>query len=289
MSGAPSVQGQAPAASDVATVHVAVTDENGIPVTDLTKAEFVVREDGKPQEILEVLRDTTTPLLVGVLVDISGSTRIGKHRKDNLQALSGFFMKTIQDSSGAFLVSFSDAITLITKVTSSRAVFELGLKRLAETEPKGSTALYDSIYGFAGETFEGRTGRRIILAVSDFTDNASGHRLDETIARAQQMGAEVFALVEGGLVAYSKRTAKRAREAAERVARETGGAAYVFESPQELEAALERVRLILRNSYALKYRATGISKKGKRVPVRIEVLRKGVEVLAPRGRPPAVI
>jgi Ni,Fe-hydrogenase III component G len=86
------------------------------------------------------------------------------------------------------------------------------------------------------------------------------------------------------LLLESKRARKQALEAANEIAKENGGANFMIENAQELETALGRIQVMLRNSYAVTYRASGQAAKGKSIEVKIEVYRKGVEVVAARRR-----
>src|SRR5215831_384833 len=54
--------------------HTTVTDRTGHLVTSLTKDQFTVLEDGKPQEI-KVFRREDIPVSLGLIIDNSGSMR----------------------------------------------------------------------------------------------------------------------------------------------------------------------------------------------------------------------
>ena len=51
-------------------IAVSVTDKNGVPITNLTSADFVVREDGALREVLEVRSDSASKQ-IALLVDNS--------------------------------------------------------------------------------------------------------------------------------------------------------------------------------------------------------------------------
>ena len=60
---------------DVRLVNViaTVTDTRGRNVSNLTADDFVLEEDGKPQEITHFSQDQDVPVSVGILLDTSGS------------------------------------------------------------------------------------------------------------------------------------------------------------------------------------------------------------------------
>src|ERR1700719_2038279 len=73
-----SEQGSAPKISvDVKTVSVPVTvrDKHGKIISNLTKEDFVVDEDGRPQTVNYFARENDLPLRLGLLVDTSLSQR----------------------------------------------------------------------------------------------------------------------------------------------------------------------------------------------------------------------
>lgn len=118
--------------SDVQVVNVLATvrDKQGRVVADLSKEDFVLKEDGEKQEIRYFARQTELPLTVGLLVDTSMSQRwiIGEERKAGWRFFDGV-MDPEKDQ--AFLVSFDGEIELIQDVTSSKPLLQKGLGALA--------------------------------------------------------------------------------------------------------------------------------------------------------------
>ena len=58
---------------DVVNVLVSVRNKAGGLVGNLSKDDFTLVEDGKPQTIKYFTRETDLPLTIGLLIDISGS------------------------------------------------------------------------------------------------------------------------------------------------------------------------------------------------------------------------
>jgi hypothetical protein len=101
-------QGEATAESEVETAYVAVLDKHGNPVTDLRRSDFSISENNVPQEIVEVTSAAETPLVIAMMVDLSGSTRSDKFGDEKLQAFSSFFPNTLQSSDEAFVAVFAN-------------------------------------------------------------------------------------------------------------------------------------------------------------------------------------
>ena len=60
---------------NVVTLFATVRDKQGQVVRNLTKDDFLLDEDGRPQTIAYFSQESNLPLTVGLLVDTSGSTR----------------------------------------------------------------------------------------------------------------------------------------------------------------------------------------------------------------------
>src|ERR1700694_2081991 len=62
---------------NVVNVFATVRDRQGKIVRNLTKDDFSLEEDGRPQAIRYFSQETGLPLTLGLLVDTSGSQRRG--------------------------------------------------------------------------------------------------------------------------------------------------------------------------------------------------------------------
>src|SRR5437667_10872043 len=58
---------------DVVNILCSVRDKKGALIGNLSKDDFTLFEDGKPQTIKYFARETDPPLTIGLLVDVSGS------------------------------------------------------------------------------------------------------------------------------------------------------------------------------------------------------------------------
>jgi len=280
----PAMQGEAAPGNDVRTMFVAVLDKKGNAVSELKREDFSVRENGVPQEVLEVSPAGAMPLVVGVLVDVSGSLKLDNSRGKKLQALSIFFADTIGTSDEGFVVAFAEDQNRLTRFTNRPAELQEGLEKINKTLPGGGTTLYDCLVSAAESMQKERGGRRIIVVLTDFEDNLSNHSLEKTISRIQETGTAVFVLLETAQDPRRLRSEDQRQRAAEQVAQSSGGVVYGVESPKHAEAALRQIQVVVRNSYELKYRASSPPKKGQGVAVKVEVQRKDVKIIAAERR-----
>src|SRR6476469_10106361 len=64
-------------ATDLVTIQAAVRDTRGRVVTGLTSEDFEVRDNGQLRSILSLRSDRESPISLAILVDMSGSMRLG--------------------------------------------------------------------------------------------------------------------------------------------------------------------------------------------------------------------
>jgi Mg-chelatase subunit ChlD len=63
--------------TDVVTIQASVRDARGRVVSGLTTPDFEVRDNGQLRPILSLQSDRQSPVSLAILVDMSGSMRIG--------------------------------------------------------------------------------------------------------------------------------------------------------------------------------------------------------------------
>jgi VWFA-related protein len=116
---------------DVNLVNVLATvrDRSGHIVSNLSKDDFVLEEDGKRQEIKYFSRQTDLPLTIGLLVDTSMSQR--NLITDERSASYQFFDQVLRpDRDQAFVIKFDSEVELLQDLTSSRARLQSALNAL---------------------------------------------------------------------------------------------------------------------------------------------------------------
>src|SRR5579871_5970346 len=99
---------------DVTRVNMlfTVTDRKGRFVTDLTKDDFQVFENKKPQEIAEFTAETDLPLRLGILIDTSNSIR--DRFKFEQEAAVSFIQSVVHmGHDKAMVVSFDSSTELV--------------------------------------------------------------------------------------------------------------------------------------------------------------------------------
>jgi Mg-chelatase subunit ChlD len=113
----------------VVNLFATVRNKKGEIVRDLTKDDFQLDEDGRPQEIRYFATESNLPLTLGLLVDTSGSQR--RVLYDERNASNRFLEQVLrEDKDLAFVIHFDFEVELLQDLTSSRAKLEKALDEL---------------------------------------------------------------------------------------------------------------------------------------------------------------
>jgi VWFA-related protein len=127
-----SEQGSVPKISvDVKTVTVPVTvrDKHGKIIANLSKEDFVVDEDGRPQTVNYFAREKDLPLRLGLLVDTSLSQR--RVLEQERSASYSFLDHLLRENKDlAFVIHFDREVELLEDFTGSRPKLQAALQSL---------------------------------------------------------------------------------------------------------------------------------------------------------------
>ncbi len=260
----------------VVAVDGLVRDRNGELIHHLTKDDFILTEDGRPQTIRYFTEDENLPLTIGLMVDTSVSQQ-PYFAEQQLASRTFLTNMLTHPQDNAFVVRFDSNVSLLQKLTSDRLKLAaaLGRLRLAKVEPlpprQGPTAgtlLFDAICGAAYAAFgdEGalRYGRRALVVLTDGEDNGSTKSLDEAIQCAELGDVTVYTVLyssndpgpraeDDPHVVATPRMHLMGRTTMERISRSTGGRLLLVSKKQPIETIFELIETDLRNQYRIGY------------------------------------
>src|ERR1700722_12186689 len=159
----------------VVNLFVTVRDDQGRVVHNLTKDDFTLEEDGRPQTIRYFSQESGLPLTLGILVDTSISQRrlLAEERAASFRFLSQVLRP---DQDRAFVIHFDREVELLQDLTGSRQQLDQALARLQTPKPAprkrgdpkvgawalSGTALYDSVLLASENLLVKQTGRKAI-------------------------------------------------------------------------------------------------------------------------------
>lgn len=175
-------------------LQVLATRGDGAPLTDLRREDFEVLQGGEPQEIESFFPAPDTALVLGLVLDSSGSMRAGW--PTTLSTAKQFLRQTMGEGDRAFLVDFDEQLRLAQALTGDLGELFAALDAI---EPDGGTALYDSIL-FSLLQFERQPGRRALVVLTDGYDSHSTTNESHAVEFGRKLGVPVYvvALPSGG-------------------------------------------------------------------------------------------
>jgi VWFA-related protein len=195
------------------TLPVTVRDKHGKIVRDLTKDDFTLQEDGRPQTIKYYSQDANLALTLGLLVDTSRSqTNVLDAERNASHSFLDQIM--VQEKDKGFLIHFDREVELLQDLTSSREKLQSALDLLKTPSDRerandpndsdnsksgpgsqhGGTQLYDAVYLASSELMKKQQGRKAIIILSDGIDHGSKTFLDGAIESAQRADTFVYSI-----------------------------------------------------------------------------------------------
>jgi VWFA-related protein len=263
----------------VVNVLANVYGKNGEIVRGLTKDDFQLSEDGRPQTIRYFSSETDLPLTLGLLVDTSTS----QLRVLDAERIASFdFMDQVlrEATDQVFIVQFDMGIEIRQPLTSSRHKLEAALAQVAapslhqlQLQRGGGTLLYEAIAVAARDTMRKQTGRKALIVLSDGVDTASEIPLATAVEEAQRAGTLVYSVVFSDANAYGTSLGPLlhgggpdGKGVLMRISRETGGRCFEVSKALSIGQIYAAIQEELRSQYNLGFVSD--------VPVRISGFRR---------------
>ncbi len=269
---------------------ITVLDKKGLFVTGLTQGDFVVFEDKIPQQIESFTSEENNrlPLYVAVLMDTSPSTA-GKLKFEQEAAKNFIYTITRPRRDRVLFATFDDQVTLRQDFTDRLELLDRAVD--AVKKPGEKTALYDAIWQFCDEKMRSAQGRRALVIITDGDDTYSRAGINDAIDIAQRTETTIFAIsTKAGLSSVvpgvEAGTVKdRGDKDLERLAAETGGAAFFTGDMLALERSFTKIANELRSQYLITYRPTNDRYDGsyRRVDVKLTNANDKYKLRTKRG------
>jgi Ca-activated chloride channel family protein len=164
--------------SNLVVLNVGVADRKGNAVTDLTRGDFAVYEDGVKQTVLS-FEPAASPFSLVLLLDMSGSTR---NFRLTLKQSAIRFIDALGPEDRIAVVAFNDKIKTLQGFTTDHRKVAFAIDYLAEGT--GSTNLYQALrYSLEHLSKEGKR-RKAIVVLTDGIDTEMGKLDRQTSAQA---------------------------------------------------------------------------------------------------------
>jgi VWFA-related protein len=274
---------------NVVNLFFNVKDKHGMLIPNLTKDDFQVFEDGKPQTIKYFSAESHEPLTLGIMIDTSASqTRVLDIEQ---QACAEFLHQVLNSKDLAFVINFDVDVDLDQDFTNNIRDLTRALNKMqinagvgggppglgggpVPTTPRG-TLLYDAIYLGADEKLKNEVGRKAMIIFTDGEDQGSRLRVQDAIEAAQKADTICYVILIAdrgfyGGFGYSGDSDMR------KLAEATGGRVIEVGNKQDkLKQAFDQIQNELRSQYNIGYSPTNPKLDG--TYRKIQVKAKGGE------------
>jgi VWFA-related protein len=318
---APSVSGKDNPvfSSDVKVVNVLATvrTKGGEIVANLTKDDFLLAEDNHAQTIKYFSRESNLPLILGLLVDTSGSQRnvLGEEETASYTFLDKVLR---EDEDKTFLAHFDFDTELLQDLTSSKQKLREALdamevpgpgsrrggggyggrggggRRGAGGGPGGGTTLYDAVFLASDEIMRHQQGRKAVILLTDGVDHGSSESMGTAIEEAQRADTLIYSIMfegeeggGGGFGGFGRigpmDVGADGYKVLQKMSRETGGGFFEVSRKMSIDAIYKRIEEELRSQYSIGYTPDRPGAGGMFRTISLKAKRKDLVVQARQG------
>ena len=291
------------------SIYATVRAGDGSLVTDLTKDDFEIRDNGRVSDIAVFSREIV-PITVTMLLDMSGSQA---PNVDWMRDAGNAFVDELLSADRARVGTFGREIAISPRLTGDKTY----LRRVLAEEiwPGGSTPLWDAM-DEAMSSLRGEAGRRVILALTDGFDSTSPPALPPSLSfgpppgpqtavgrsQAAAMAAGARSAPVGRYAEISRRTVREdfmvyavsknpPLKAAPMgsnslssqmmgLAMESGGGFQIFAADRDAASAMRQVAEELHHQYLIGFTPSAIDNRLHKLEVKVR--RDGLSVRARR-------
>lgn len=227
------------------SVFVNVTDRNGAFVGGLTKDDFAVFEDGRPQKIAVFERVSELPLNLTIAIDTSGSVK--KDLRAEADAAHTFAQDILRPQDRMSVMQFATYVNTLTPFTDKISLIDQGLKRL---HTDFATALYDAVVQ-GSDALGKHEGRRALIVISDGDDTVEDKTYGDALEHALRNQVMVYSLIDVPIEASAGRDTG-GEHTLITLSQQTGGK-YFYVTQEGLNATFQKVSEDLRTQYLIGY------------------------------------
>ncbi len=249
-------------------IYATVVDQTGRLATTLSRENFTIYDNGKPQPI-GLFANDPQPITMAVMLDTSGSMAANVSLVRNAtMALVSHLTPADQMRIGTFggRIMLSPAFT-----NNANDLARFVWERL---RPGGGTPLWDAV-DVGMDTLMDRAGRRVVLVFSDGKDSQSRLKLKDALRRAQREEFMVYAIgcwgaKNGGRNILDGKMEKP-DDGLRKIADETGGGYTELLWTDDLDAGFRRVAEELHSQYVIGFTPEKVDGKVHKLDVRVNV------------------
>jgi VWFA-related protein len=270
----------AAAAATNRTVYVSVADGKGAPVTDLTAANFKVKEGGKDREIIRA-EPAKAPAHIALMVEerlgVDQSVRVGLFE----------FVKKMAGNAEISLIGIALRNHELTPFTSDPNVVLKGINDFTRN-PNPTSNLTEGINDIA-KKFDQENPTRPIVVVVAMSGGQAGAEPKSVLNQLRQSGATLYAVTFGNASDNQNPMLGTMGDESGREqvigdgAKQSGGRRFDVVTTGAIPKALQDIASDILSQYAITYALPEGVKPDKRFGISTD--RKGVSLRAPSAIP----
>lgn len=271
------------------TLFATVRDKTGAFVKGLTGEDFLLEEDGVPQNIRYFSRESDLPLAIGLLIDTSRS-QTGVLESERRASYTFLDRVLHEDRDKAFVVQFDEKVEVLQGFTSSRQELARALSQL-RTPGRFATLLYDAIRNSSENLMRRQRGRKAFVLLSDGVQFRGETSIETAIEYAQRADIMIFSIrfpdhirmYRPGRAALRAVTSEHGKKVLRRLSEETGGEFFEVSKDQTIEQIYAQIENLLRNQYSLGYTPERAGATGQYHKLRLRTKQPGLLVRTRAG------
>lgn len=282
--------------SAIVRLNVGVADRQGRPITNLTRENFSIYEDGVKQQISN-FEPTVAPFSVVILLDMSGST-LGF--REVIRQSAARFIDALAPEDRVAVVEFYDKVNLLNDFTNNRKAI---YSSIFAANGRGKTQLYKALDFALGKLSKEGKRRKAVIVLTDGVDTSArdddrnflgkvkdgdvagaikpetSDALNRILSKSDAQGATIYPLAlptgdpaklaEPSPVQTAMYNASRAR--LELLAERTGGTFNAINHLEDMGRLYASVAADLRALYTVEYAPIDTKRNGKWRAIKIEV------------------
>lgn len=287
--------------ADLVNILFTASDKDRRFVTNLTKDDIKIFEDGKQQEIFTFSRQVDLPLSLAIVIDTSRSQE--RTLPEEKRAAMSFIEDVVRaNKDEVAILSFNGETTLEQGLTGNLGRLRRATERVEFIPPAGyvgggvtvgstppisardsmltaGTAVWDAIWVTSDEVLRDapQGTRRAIILLTDGDDTASSKRLADAVDRALKSEAVIYCIGIGDPFITTRFPKGVDESSLRKIAERTGGRAFFPDTEEELQKAFSQIQTEMRSQYLLAYEPTNVKKDGTYRQIRIEVSNAALE------------
>lgn len=282
--------------SSLVRLNIGVVDRTGKPMTNLTRDDFTVYEDGVKQTVSR-FEPVVAPFSVVMILDMSGST-LGFRQTIKQSAIR--FIDALAPEDRVAVIEFYDKVNLRNDFTSDRRVI---LNSINVANGRGKTQLYKALDVALEKLANEGKRRKAIIVLTDGVDTSlrdkdrdflskvseteiptaikpeTNEILNRVLNNADRQGVTIYPLAlptgDPKLLADPTPTQTAmfqvARERLQILANRTGGTLNAINRLEEMGKFYASVAADIRSLYTVEYQPANDKRDGKWRAIKIEV------------------